>query len=605
MIRVLVALLLTFAGFSSHPALADDQTIIRAWAVAEFGEPGLDQATFEHWPYANPNAPVGGTVTLAEYGGFDSFNTWISRGEWQNTNIGLTRDALMVGSADEIGVVYGQIAEFVEYPEDVSWAIFHIRPEARWHDGTPITAGDFKFAFDLLKEEGRPFLRVIFEPLASAEVLDDRRIKFSFTTRNQKKALVLAAGLSPEPQHWWAEEGRDPTKTYLEPPLGSGSYRLVEVDPGRRLVYERVPDYWGWGLKTMRGIDNFHRIIYEYYRDQDVMFEAFKGGGYDFRTEGSELRWATGYDIPAVRDGAIRQRTVPVKAPRGVQAYFINTRRPHLADVRVREALNLLYDFEWIQKTILFGFNERSETYFINSDYSATGLPTGKELEFLEPFRAQLPERLFTEPFDLPETDASGRNRRLTRQALRLFGGAGWQVQNGRMVNQDGEQLRIELLTVTQDSERWTQPYVENLRRVGIDARIFRVPDSATWQRRADDFDFDLFTAVYTFYPPPGTELVSRFHSSEADVPGSANLTGIKNEAVDALLERIVSATDYETLVQATRALDRVLLWNYLIVPHWHRSEAWLAFQDKFGYPDRNPRYGVGFNTWWVKSGIE
>lgn len=598
---VVLVFFVLFVGAVPATAQDTEETTIKAWAVAEYGEPLYDEG-MPHWPYADPDAPKGGTLVLAEYGGFDSLNTLILRGEW-HASIGLTGDSLMTSSADEIGVRYGSLAESVEYPEDVSWAIFTIRPEARYHDGHPVTADDFLYQFELLKEHGRPFLRAIYDPIERAEVLSEHRIKFYFTTRNKMKPLILAAGLGPEPRHWWSQDGRDPTKTFLEPPLGTGEYKLVEVVPDRRLVYERVDDYWGKDLPINRGTYNFDRIVYEFYRDQTVMFEAFKAGGYDIRTEGSELRWATGYDFPAIESGEVVKRAVPIKVPRGISGLFINTRRPYLADVRVRQAINHLFDFEWTRDNILYGYNERSETYFVNSDYGATGLPEGKELEILEPFRDQLPQDLFTEPFDLPETDASGNIRQQLRQALRLFREAGWALRDGRLVNAEtGAPFTLEILTVTQDSERWTQPFIRNLERAGITARNTRVPDTATWQRRADEFDFDMFTAVYTFFPPPGTELVSRFHSREAEVPGSANISGVRDPVVDALLDQLVAATDYETLVATTRALDRVLLWGHYIVPFWHREEAWIAYKNIYGIPDRHPRYAIGASTtWWMR----
>ncbi|WP_207485859.1 extracellular solute-binding protein [Arenibaculum pallidiluteum] len=576
------------------------EKVTKAWAIAEWGEP-LYGPDMPHFPYVRPDAPKGGTVTLAAFGGFDSFNTMIPRGEWQRTNIGLISDSLMEGSADEIGVVYGAVAESVEYPEDYSWAIFNLRPEARWHDGAPITAEDVKFAFDILKQHGRPFLRAIYDPVASAEILSPHRIRFAFSTKGKRKPLILAAGMSPWPKHWWSQNGRDPSQTFLEPPLGSGPYRLVTVEPGRRLVYERVPDHWGADLPTNRGRNNFDRIIYDFYRDQTVMFEAFKGNAYDFREETSPLRWATGYDFPALAEGRVVKREIPVQTPGGMSAFFINTRRPHLADPRVREAINHLFDFEWIQKNIFFGYYKRNTSYFIQSEYGSSGLPTGRELELLEPFRDRLPARVFTQPFEPPKTDGSGNIRANQRRALQLFKEAGWELKDGRLVNAQGQPFTLEILTILPDDERWTNAYVENLRKSGIEARHVRLPDTATWERRADQFDFDLFTATYTFFPPPGTELVSRFGSAEADVQGSANMTGIKDPVVDAMLERIVTARDHETLVAATRALDRVLLWGWYVVPRWHKTESWVAYKDIFGRPDRAPKYGVGFlDTWWV-----
>lgn len=596
-------LVLAVAAMLLPAHLAAEEGVTRTHALAEYGEPKYGPG-FGHFDYADPAAPKGGAVKLAEYGSFDSLNPLILRGEWPGS-IGLIGDSLMLPSDDETGVVYGLIAESAEYPEDKSWVIFNLRPEARWHDGVPITARDFEYAMQILREHGRPFLKAFLEDVTSVEVLDDHRIKYSFRTRDRMKPLVTVASFGPQPRHWWTAEGRDPSRTTLEPPLGSGPYRLARVDPGRALVYERVPDYWAAHLPVNRGRNNFDTISYDFYRDQNVMFEAFKGGAYDFRVETSELRWATGYDIPAIRDGAIVKEAVHDETPAGIRAYFLNTRRPQLSDPRVREALAWLYDFEWVRKNLLYGHNERSATFFVNSEFGSSGLPEGKERELLESYRDRLPGSVLTEPFVPPETEGDGDIRRNLRQALRLMREAGWEVRDGRLVNaRTGEPFRLDVLLITSDSERWTQPWIANLRRAGIDARIVMAPDVATWSRRIDDFDFDVVVALYTFFPPPGPELGSRFHSSQADIRGSANMTGVRDPVVDELLDRIVTATDLETLTAASRALDRVLLAGWYVVPLWHRDEIWIAYRSTLVRPATKPRYGVGFpDTWWHKGG--
>ena len=353
---------------------ASEQKVTRTWAMAEFGEP-LYGPDMRHWPYANPDAPKGGSVVLGAFGSFDSLNTYILRGQWP-AGIGLIGDSLMTGSGDELSSAYGLIAESAEYPEDKSWIIFNLRPEARWHDGQPITADDFKFAFDTIKQYGRPFLQSYYEDVSGIEVLDPHRLKFSFKTRNSMKPLLTVAQSSPLPRHWWNANGRDITKTTLEPLLGNGAYRIKAVDPGRSITYERVADYWAADLPVNRGLNNFDQIRYDYYLDDTVLFEAFMAGRIDYRQENRAQRWNQGYDVPAVKDGNLIKRVVPDETPRGTQGYIFNLRRPQLPDVRVREAINLLYDFESVQRTLLFGEYKRVKSWFPNSEFGASGPPT-------------------------------------------------------------------------------------------------------------------------------------------------------------------------------------------------------------------------------------
>lgn len=575
---------------------AEEQHITRAWAIAEFGEP-LYAEGIEHWPYANPDAPKGGTIVLGAFGSFDSLNVYVLRGTWAS-GIGLIYDSLMTGSGDELATMYGLIAESVEYPEDKSWIVFNLRPEARFHDGTPITAHDFEFTFEVIREHGRPFLQSFYEEVDAVEVLGDHRLKFTFTTRDSMKPLIKIAGLSPEPRHYWAE--RDISRTFLEPQLSSGPYRLAELDPGRSITYERVEDYWAADLPVNRGLNNFDRIRYDYYRDMEVMFEAFKAGEIDFRAENSARRWATGYDIEQVRNDRIITETIPDENPQGIQAFFFNLRRDTFSDIRVREALGQLFDFEAIQRTVLYGQYARVNSYFPNSDFGVDGgLPTDEELTILEPYRDQLPEEVFTQAFEPPRTDGSGNIREQLREALRLLREAGWQLQDGRLVK-DGRRMNIEFLTVSADSERIIAPFIQNLRRVGIEASI-RLVDSAQYERRIDERDFDIITVRLNFFPPPGPELRSYYGSAAADVEGSANMAGIKHPVVDALIEQIIAAEDLDTLKATNRALDRVLLWQHYVIPQFYNDAFRIAYWNRFDRPETLPRYGTGFpTTWWL-----
>ncbi len=591
------AILLIVPGLYSFSAIALAETT-KSWSFAEFGEP-MYSDDIEHWPYVNPDAPKGGKIVLGDFGSFDTLNFYVLKGEWPSS-IGLVYDSLMTGSGDEIGVYYGLIAESIEYPEDKSWAVFTIRPEARYHDGTAITAQDFVFALEAVKEHGRPFLKAAYEDVKSAEAIDDHHVKFIFNTVDDTEPLGQVATMYPLPVSYWKD--KDATATTLEQPLSSGPYRVKKLEPGRSITYERVKDYWAADLPTNRGQDNFDEIHYDYYRDVTVMFEAFKAGKIDFRAENSAKRWATEYNIPQVDDGKIIKRAIPDETPQGIGAYFFNLRRPKFQDVRVRHALNYLYDFESIQRTLLYGYYKRIKSYFPNSDYGVSGEPTPKEIAILEPFRDQLDSQILTEAFEPPVTDGSGRDRKNKRAALRLFKEAEWSLKESKLINdKTGEQLKIEILTASPEIQRLTLPYIENLRSVGIDAQL-RIVETAQWRARIDEFDFDLYSARFNFFPPPGKLQRSYFHSEWADVEGSANSVGIKNPVIDAVLEQLLQANDLQTLKATNRALDRVLLWNHYVIPLYYNYETWIAYWNKFAYPETKPRYSVGFpSTWWIK----
>lgn len=578
-------------------AQAEEQKITKSWAIAEFGEP-LYKDGLDHWPYANPNAPKGGKIVLGAFGTYDTLNPIILKGVWPSS-IGLISDSLMVGSGDELLSQYGLIAESAEYPEDKSWIIFNIRPEARYHDGTPITAEDFVYGFNLWKEHGRPFLKSFIEDIESAEALSPTRIKYSMRTKDNMKPLVTAAGFSPWPRHYW--ESRDITKTTLEPPLGNGAYRIKSLEPGRSITYQRVEDYWAADLPVNRGLNNFDEIHYDYYRDPTVQFEAFKAGKVDFRSENSAKRWATEYNTREIDDGDVILEIVEDETPQGLTAYFFNLRRPQFQDKRVREALNYLYDFEAIQRTVLFGYYDRVNSNFPNSDYGASGLPTQEELAILEPFKDQLAPEVMTEAFTPPKTDGSGHIRRNLRQALTLFKEAGWEVKGGKLLhNETGEQFGLEIITASPEQERLALPFIRNLKRAGIDAQL-RIVDVPQWRNRIEQGDYDVYSARNNFFPPPGSELRSYFGTELPNQPGSGNRSGYSDPVADALIEQIVGAKDLETLKATTRALDRVVLWNFNVVPMYYRDEIWSAYWNKFDQPERRPRYGHGFpaNWWW------
>lgn len=601
-----LAALLVAAGLVAlaPPTPAAAETVV-SHALAEFGEPAYGP-DFRHFDYADPDAPKGGAITIGAPGSFDTLNSLPLGGEAPRS-LGLLYDTLMVGAQDEIGALYGLIAERVEYPEDRGWVIFHLRPEARFHDGTPITAGDVAWTFEQTLAHGRPFLRAFFDDVTGVETVDERTVRFRFSTTGTMQPLLRVAGLSVYPRHWWEAEGRDISRSTLQPPLGSGPYRIARVDGGRNLVYERVEDYWAADLPVNRGLWNFDRITYQYYRDQDVQFEAFKAGAYDFRQEYTSHYWATGYDIAAAADGRLIRAEIPTIEIRGMQSYMFNTRLERFRDPHVREALGLLYDFEWVNANLFHGNYERLRSFFNAPGYASGGLPDGLELEILERYRDRLPEEVFTAEFVPPVTDGSGNVRAHIRRALELMDEAGWEVRNNVLTHREtGERMSFEILLRGAALQRVTQPFLNNLRRIGVEATM-RVVDSAQWQRRYQDRDFEVIVFAYTFYPPPGVELRSYFGSAAADIPGSANVAGIQDPVVDALIEEVIAATDLETKQAATRALDRVLLWSHYVVPNWTKNGSWIAYWNRFGFPDTHPPYdfgmpnGIAFQpTWWI-----
>ena len=577
----------------SQYGLAQD-TIVKT-AFSQFGEPLYVDAPY--FPYVNPDAPKGGKIVLSDFGSYDTLNYYVQKGEWPDS-IGIIYDSLMSKSGEELDAYYGLIAETVEYPEDKSWAIFTLRPEAVYHDGSPILARDFVNSLEAIKEHGRPFMQSFYEEIVSAEALEDRKLKFNFATKDKMKPITIAAGMSPLPVDFWKE--RDITASTLEPPLTSGPYRIKNVDAGRSITYERVEDYWGKDLPIKIGLNNFDEIRYEYYRDLTVAFEAFKSGKLDFRGESSAKRWMTEYDMEEIESGQIIKREVPNKRPRGMGGYGFNLKKEKFQDIRVREALMILYDFEAIQRTLLFGQYKRINSYFPNSDYGASGPPTEAEIAILQPYADQLPPGTLDAEFVPPITDGSGRDRRSLRKALALFKDAGWNLKEGKLVNSEGKQFQLELMTAYPEAQRLAIPYIDNLKRSGVDASI-RLVDTSQWRERIRDYDFDLWVGGLNFFPPPGTELRSFFGSKSAEIRGG-NSGGIKNPVVDAIIEQIIEADTLESLQNHTKALDRVLLWNHYAIPRYYNDEAWLAYWDKFDHPERAPIYSIGFpGSWWVK----
>jgi len=603
--RALSLLLISLA--LSSPASA---TITESHGYAQFGTLKYP-ARFTHFDWVNPQAPKGGTLRVMAFGTFDTVNPYTFKGTSPVTTanflqygINELNEPLMVGtgqyspSGDEPASSYGLIAQSVEYSEDRSWVVFNLRPEARFHDGAPITAYDVAFSYRTLLKDGHPLYRTALQEVLRVDILNKQRIRFVFK-RSGNPLLILRLGELPVlPQHYWKD--RDFKATTFEPPLGSGPYRITSVTPGRQLIFERVKDYWGKDLPVNRGKYNFDRMDVEFYRDSDVAFEAFKAGEFDIYIEHQAKNWVNGYNFPAVRRGEVIKVQIPHQIPTQTQGLFMNSRRATFADVRTREALGLMFDFEWTNRALFSDAYKRTTSYYPNSEFTASGLPVGHEWLMLKPYKEQLPARLFTEPFSLPKTDGRGIPRETMRKALALLAEAGWKLHGQRLQNKDGQPLRFELLLVNPSLERLYQPYIENLNSIGIDARL-RTVDRAQYKQRLDQFDFDMISMTLGQTLSPGLEQWQYFHSSQVNVKGSKNYAGIANPVVDHLLEQLLAARTRDEQVAAGKALDRVLLWQHYSIPNWYLNYHRLAYRNRLAFVT-TPPYTLGLSAWWLKS---
>lgn len=593
-------------------------TTIALWAGIAHAEPRHGISTFgdlkygpdfAHFDYVNPNAPKGGTLRLAGgEGTFDTVNPFTLKGIRFRGDaaqvVSLPYNSLMTGAADEPDSLYGLVAESADLAPDKRSITFTLRPEARWHDGTPITVADVVFTFNALTQDpgAFPSYRIVLRDVTGVEAVGERQVRYTFDPDAValRDLPLTVAGLPILSKAYF--EDRDFGDTTFEPPLGSGPYRIVEVNAGRSIALERVADYWAADLPVNVGRFNFGRIVLEFYRDRDVQHEAFKAGEFDFHEEFTSRIWATGYDFPAVRDGRVIKEALPNRGPASRQYFVVNLRRDKFKDRRVRQAINHAFDFEWTNKNLFYDVYARSESIYQNTDMAARTLPTGLELELLNPLRDRLPPEMFTTVYEQPTTDGSGNNRRNLRRATQLFAEAGWTIQGGRLVNAAGEQMSIEFLTFSPSFERVFAPIVRNLKRLGVDASI-RIVDSSQYAQRVDqDRDFDITTAAFGVAATPGVGERGFWNSEFADQPGSNNDAGVKDPAVDALVERLASAQDRRTLEAAARALDRVLLHNQYIIPQWYRDTYTVVYWDMFGRPsDTPPKYALGFlDTWWI-----
>jgi microcin C transport system substrate-binding protein len=567
-------------------------------------EPRYPQG-FPHFDYVNPNAPKGGLVRLGALGTFDSFNIVVAgvKGSPEQ-GLGLIYETLTTSALDEANASYGLLAESFSYPDDYSFVSFRLRPEARWHDGRPVTADDVIFSFESLKANS-PTYAFYYANVSKAEKVGEREVRFTFDEKGNRELPQIMGQLMVLPKHWWegtAPDGRkrDVTQTTLEPPLGSGPYRLKSFDTGRNASYERVKDYWGEKINVNVGQNNFDEIRYEYYRDATVLLEAFKSDRLDFRTENSARNWAVGYDFPARQEGRVILEEFPFRATGVMQAFVLNMRRDKFKDQRVRRAFNLAFPFEELNKTIFYGLYERPSSYFYGLDLASSGLPEGKELEILESVRDKIPASVFTTPYKNPVNDSPETIRNNLREADRLLKEAGWEVKNGRRVNAKGEVLSAELLSSSPNEERVFLPYKASLDRLGI-ATTVRTVDDVQYTNRTRAFDFDVATGLWPQSLSPGNEQREFWGSQAATREGSRNLPGIADPGVDALIDKVIFAKDRNELVAATKALDRVLLAHDYVVPQWTSLKQRTARWNRYSHPETMPRYGgAAFPTiWW------
>ncbi|MEX2524779.1 MAG: extracellular solute-binding protein [Gammaproteobacteria bacterium] len=557
---------------------------------------------FRHFEYVNPDAPKGGTYTFGFSNSFDSLNPYIILGN-PPQNIGnLIYDTLMTPAGDEPASVYGLIAESIAIPDDFSWVEFRLREEARWHDGSPITVEDVIFTFNTLKEKGSPVFRSDYADVMEAVKTGDNSVRFNFREKHNRGLAYTMAQMPVLPKQYWEEREFD--KPTLEPPLSGGPYRIARVDPGRSLTYERVENYWARDLPVNRGRHNFDRIVHDFYRDISVLYEAVIAGNIDLRWETLPNQWVKGYDIPAVKDGYLIKEMLEFSGSTFYSGLYFNLRKEKFQDRRVREAISHAFDFEWINKTIFSGQYKRVQSHFENTELAARGKPSEAELELLKPFRDQLDPRIFNQPWQLPKTDATQAGaRKNLREAVTLLREAGYSMKDGRMISQQGKPLEVEILLWDPFLERAAAPFIDNLKRIGIRAKIRQI-DTSEWARRMRTFEFDMTQGFIQPMPlSPGTEQREIFGSASADQQGSRNQMGIRNPVVDALIEKIVYAEDRKSKIAATRAMDRVLLWNFYSIPTWYAPGIPVAYWNRFGYMDVKPTWGRFIwimSHWWV-----
>lgn len=603
---------LVLALFFLHAVtLQAEQSITRTHGFALYGDLKYP-SDFAHFDFVNPQAPKGGTLRLMGFGSFDTLNPYTLKGTSPINTPGQfmygfseLNETLLVGTGsyavpgDEPQSAYGLIAEWLEYPQDMRWVRFKIRDQAHFHDGHAMDAEDVVFSFNTLIKQGHPRFQQKWLNVESLVAESDRIVLATFKQTNQAANILRIGELPVLPQHFW--ENRNFDASSETKPLLSGPYEVSKVVHGKSLTFTRKDDFWAKDLNIYIGRFNFDTVRIDYYRDQSVAFEAFKSGEFDMFYDYTAKNWAQAYDFPALKEGKVIKEEIAHEIPSGTQGFFFNTRRALFQDKRVRQAISLMFDFEWTNKNLFNDAYQRSQSIYPNSPFSATGLPTQEELRLLSPHKAVLPKELFSEAFALHKTAGNGNVRSAQRQALDLLKQAGWELQDHQLVNQaTGQAFEFEILLRQSGLQRVLLPFIKNLERLGIKAEI-RLLDTAQYKARLDQFDYDMMTFVLSQGQAPSFEQRDYFHSDQIDVTGSQNYAGVNNPVVDAILDHVLNAGSREELVTAMRALDRVLLWHHYIVPNWHLSYHRIAYWDQFNRPEQTP-YVLGVENWWLKN---
>lgn len=557
----------------------------------------------DHLAYVNPSAPKGGSITLATLGTYDSLNPYIMQG---TAAVGLLKlgnfffyESLMMSPLDDQFAAYCHIAESVERPEDNTYVSFTIREGITFHDKTPLTVEDVIFTFNILMKKGDPFIKAYYKEIAPPEKVGPRKVKFKIKNPANEELGMLLGQMPVLSKKFW--EGRNFEETLLTPPPSTGPYLISEIKPGRSITYKRNPHYWGDALPLSQGRWNFDEITFDYYRDTTLTLQAFLAGESDFKTESKPTDWFKRYNGPTFKSGYHVKDEITNQTPPGGYGLFFNLRRPQFKDPRVRQALSLLYDFEWINKNMFQGKFTRTRSYFQNTELAATDIPSGDELKILTEYRGQLPPELFTQEFNPPKTGGNGNLRPQIRKALALFKEAGYITDEGKLVHKTSkQQLEVEVLIIDPFHQRVFMPFIANMQKLGIDAKV-RLVDTAQYQARMDSFDFDMTNPAPSITFSPGNEQLDLWGSKQADMRGSKNHGGMKHAVVDALIQKIINAPDRKSLVTVSRAFDRVLQWQFASIPLYHNAFYWVAHKDRFGRPKNPPKYGLGFyDTWWI-----
>ena len=557
------------------------------------------QQGFSHFKYVNPDAPKGGLVRRHAIGTFDTFNNFIIKGNGA-AGTGYIYNSLMTGSADEAFSQYGELAELIYVPKNRSWVAFKLRKEAQWHDGVPITVDDVIWTFNTLIDKGSPFFRFYYGSVAKVTKIAERVVRFDFKPGENRELPLILGQLTVLPKHYW--KTRDFSKTTLEPPLGSGPYKIKSFESGRSIIIERVKDYWGANLPVHRGSYNFDSIRFDYYRDQTIALEAFKAGEYDYRSENSSKAWATAYKFKAVRNGWINKKEITHSRSSGMQAFVFNTRRNIFRDKRVRQALAYGFDFEWSNTNLFYGQYARTHSFFSNTELAATELPSPQELSILKPYRGRIPQEVFTKVYRAPKGGGPRQMRKNLRLANKLLSAADWIIREGKRTHKKtGQTLTFEVLLVSPLFERIVLPFKQNLKKLGIQVNV-RTVDPSQYRRRIQTYDFDVIVGGWGQSLSPGNEQRNFWGSKAADIEGGRNLIGIKDPVIDELIEQIIAAPNRKDLIVKVKCLDRVLQWGHWVIPHWHAKYDRVAYWNKFGRPSITPTQGNQFSTWWVDS---